>query len=44
MAVVGAVGCGKSSLISCLLGEMDKLSGNVAVRVMTFNCKVAFNC
>ncbi|KAH1017925.1 hypothetical protein HUJ05_008511 [Dendroctonus ponderosae] len=28
-AVVGAVGAGKSSLISALLGEMDKISGSV---------------
>lgn len=29
VAVVGAVGCGKTSLISAILGEMDKLQGNV---------------
>ncbi|KAJ8896872.1 hypothetical protein PR048_002218 [Dryococelus australis] len=29
VAVVGSVGSGKSSLISALLGEMDKLSGRV---------------
>ncbi|KAG8247924.1 Canalicular multispecific organic anion transporter 1 [Homalodisca vitripennis] len=29
VAVVGAVGSGKSSLISAFLGEMDKISGNV---------------
>lgn len=28
-AIVGTVGSGKSSLISALLGEMDKLSGRV---------------
>lgn len=28
-AIVGTVGCGKSSLIAALLGEMDKLSGRV---------------
>lgn len=28
-AVVGAVGAGKSSIISALLGEMDKVSGSV---------------
>ena len=33
IAVVGQVGSGKSSLISALLGEMDKLSGNVNVKV-----------
>ncbi|KAK0156266.1 Canalicular multispecific organic anion transporter 2 [Merluccius polli] len=32
VAVVGHVGCGKSSLISALLGEMEKLEGDVAVR------------
>lgn len=30
-AVVGSVGCGKSSLISALLGEMDKTLGTVNV-------------
>ena len=29
VAIVGQVGAGKSSLISALLGEMDKLSGRV---------------
>ncbi|KAL5281109.1 ABCC2.2 family protein [Megaselia abdita] len=29
VAVVGAVGCGKTSLISAILGEMDKLKGDV---------------
>lgn len=28
-AIVGTVGCGKSSLLAALLGEMDKLSGRV---------------
>ncbi|XP_032066135.1 canalicular multispecific organic anion transporter 2 isoform X2 [Thamnophis elegans] len=32
VAVVGQVGCGKSSLVSALLGEMEKLSGDVAVK------------
>lgn len=31
MAVVGRVGCGKSSLLSALLGEMQKLRGKVSV-------------
>jgi ATP-binding cassette, subfamily C (CFTR/MRP), member 1 len=30
-AVVGSVGCGKTSLISALLGEMEKLDGRVNV-------------
>jgi ABC-type multidrug transport system fused ATPase/permease subunit len=32
VAVVGQVGCGKSSLLSALLGEMHKVNGNVTVR------------
>nr|XP_013004976.1 canalicular multispecific organic anion transporter 2 isoform X2 [Cavia porcellus] len=32
VAVVGPVGCGKSSLISALLGEMEKLEGTVSVK------------
>lgn len=32
LAVVGHVGCGKSSLISALLGEMEKTEGDVSVR------------
>ncbi|XP_020670742.3 ATP-binding cassette sub-family C member 3 isoform X1 [Pogona vitticeps] len=32
VAVVGHVGCGKSSLVSALLGEMEKLRGEVAVK------------
>jgi ABC-type Mn2+/Zn2+ transport system ATPase subunit len=32
-AVVGPVGAGKSSLLSAILGEMEKLQGNVTVRV-----------
>ncbi|CAM6096367.1 unnamed protein product [Calypogeia fissa] len=30
-AIVGTVGSGKSALLSCLLGEMEKVSGNVAL-------------
>jgi ABC-type transport system involved in cytochrome bd biosynthesis fused ATPase/permease subunit len=33
VAVVGPVGCGKSSLVSALLGEMEKLEGTVSVKV-----------
>ncbi|UYV60328.1 hypothetical protein LAZ67_1000843 [Cordylochernes scorpioides] len=29
VAVVGPVGCGKSSLLAAMLGDMDKLEGNV---------------
>ncbi|XP_028333034.1 canalicular multispecific organic anion transporter 2 isoform X2 [Gouania willdenowi] len=32
LAVVGHVGCGKTSLISALLGEMEKLEGEVSIR------------
>uniref|UniRef100_A0A8C0EXC5 Canalicular multispecific organic anion transporter 2 n=1 Tax=Bubo bubo TaxID=30461 RepID=A0A8C0EXC5_BUBBB len=32
VAIVGPVGCGKSSLVSALLGEMEKLEGEVAVK------------
>ena len=33
LAVVGHVGCGKSSLISALLGEMEKLDGEISIQV-----------
>ncbi|XP_035260765.1 canalicular multispecific organic anion transporter 2 isoform X2 [Anguilla anguilla] len=32
LAVVGNVGCGKSSLLSALLGEMEKLEGEISIR------------
>uniref|UniRef100_I2CX20 Multidrug resistance-associated protein 1 n=1 Tax=Macaca mulatta TaxID=9544 RepID=I2CX20_MACMU len=32
VAVVGQVGCGKSSLLSALLAEMDKVEGHVAIK------------
>lgn len=35
VAVVGTVGAGKSSLISAFLGEMEKLNGNVNIKVCT---------
>jgi len=34
VAVVGSVGAGKSSLISAILGEMDKVHGSVTVKVL----------
>ena len=36
MAIVGQVGCGKTSLVSAILGEMEKLSGQVNVDVNIF--------
>ena len=35
VAIVGAVGAGKSSLVSAMLGEMDKLEGEVSLNVST---------
>lgn len=35
VAVVGTVGSGKSSLLSAMLGEMEKNEGNVNVNVST---------
>ncbi|XP_051530363.1 ATP-binding cassette sub-family C member 3-like isoform X2 [Myxocyprinus asiaticus] len=32
LAVVGHVGCGKTSLVSALLGEMKKLEGQISIR------------
>lgn len=34
VAIVGPVGSGKSSLLSALLGETEKLEGSVAVEVL----------
>ena len=33
VAIVGQVGCGKSSLLSALLGDTEKVDGNVCVEV-----------
>lgn len=33
VAMVGPVGCGKSSLVCALLGEMEKLEGKVSLKV-----------
>uniref|UniRef100_A0A3Q4MRH7 ABC-type glutathione-S-conjugate transporter n=1 Tax=Neolamprologus brichardi TaxID=32507 RepID=A0A3Q4MRH7_NEOBR len=37
LAVVGHVGCGKSSLISALLGDMEKVEGEVSVRMARYH-------
>ena len=34
VAVVGAVGSGKSSLLAALLGEMEKLEGRAGIQVV----------
>jgi len=34
VAIVGTVGSGKSSLLSAILGEMDKLYGEASVKVI----------
>ena len=36
VAVVGTVGTGKSSLLSAMLGEMEKVKGRVKVKVSTY--------
>ena len=33
IAIVGSVGSGKSSLLECLLGEMDTLRGTIVMQV-----------
>lgn len=40
VAIVGTVGSGKSSLVSAMLGEMEKLSGRVNTKVIRDICKV----
>lgn len=42
VAVVGMVGSGKSSLLSAMLGEMEKLEGKVTVQVR-YNFKFSEN-
>lgn len=37
VAVVGQVGCGKTTLLSALLGETEKLSGKVYVKVSFYS-------
>ena len=46
VAVVGQVGAGKSSLISALLGEMEKIDGRVMVKVwfLVIFPNIASNC
>ena len=38
MAVVGPVGSGKSSMLSALLGEMEKTEGVVNIKVNQIVC------
>ena len=33
IAVVGTVGCGKSSLLAAMLGEMERMKGKVEIKV-----------
>lgn len=42
VAVVGHVGSGKSSLLSALLGEMDRVEGTVAVKVAFLTYSFSF--
>ena len=42
VAVVGHVGAGKSSLIQALLGEMEKTSRTVSLRVRPYYIKTSF--
>jgi len=34
VGIVGKVGSGKSTLLAAILGETEKISGNVAIKVM----------
>ena len=40
VAIVGAVGSGKSSLVSAMLGEMDKMEGEVYLDVSFWQIKL----
>jgi ABC-type hemin transport system ATPase subunit len=40
IAIVGSVGAGKSSLLSAIVGEMEKIAGSVKVKVS--NCGQCF--
>nr|KAG5699779.1 hypothetical protein BaRGS_013499 [Batillaria attramentaria] len=42
VAVVGPVGCGKSSLISAMLGEMERTSGTVNTKVIELVGSIAY--
>ena len=44
MAVVGAVGSGKSSLISSILGEMFRLSGDIRFNVSSCKVPLFYHC
>lgn len=44
VAIVGHVGCGKSSLVSALLGETEKLEGDVSIRVGRILVYICFQC
>lgn len=46
VAIVGQVGAGKSSMLSAILGEMEKLRGNVYTKVscvMLFLIRASFS-
>ena len=44
VAVVGQVGSGKSSLLSAMLGEMEKLQGKVQVSVSLYRSRDHHKC
>ena len=43
VAVVGQVGCGKSSLLGAILGELKKLQGNVYVQVNISKTEILYS-